>query len=97
MIKEKTFLILQYIHQACYSGTSIGQGAKGLAKFVRCKGVIVYYVQGGGMGVLEGGEPFSKRLDFGDTILKMHKLCGGSKYLDTGLAFYMKVVKLYYD
>ena len=49
------------------------------------------------MGVLEGRVQFSKRLDFGGTILKMHKLCGGSKYLDTGQAFYMKVVKLYYD
>ena len=46
-----------------------------------------------------GGVQFSSSLDFGGPILKMHKMWGGggSKYYDTGLAFYVKVVKLYYD
>ena len=43
------------------------------------------------------GVQFSKRLDFGGSILEMHKMLGGSKYYDTGLAFYEKVAKLYWD
>ena len=33
-----------------------------------------------GAGILEGGVQFSKRLDFGASILKIHKMRRGSKY-----------------
>ena len=36
-------------------------------------------LRGGGGGV-RGGVQFSKRLDFGRSILKMHRMWGGSKY-----------------
>ena len=49
--------------------------------------IIFYYVQavagggvGGGRGVFGARVRFSKRLDFGRLILKMHRMSGGSKY-----------------
>ena len=39
-----------------------------------------------------GGVQFSKRLNLGESILKMHKMSGGSKFKIQDRHFYVKVV-----